>query len=46
MKAIRGRETTCDGELQNTTPKHINPKKNYIVHSQNKGLLKIKDKIF
>ena len=23
----RERESTCDGELKNTTPKHINPKK-------------------
>ena len=24
-KVIRGRETTCVGELKNTTSKHINP---------------------
>ena len=24
-KTIRGRETSCNGELKNTTPKYINP---------------------
>ena len=32
-KVIRGRETTCDGELKNTTSKHINPNRVIKKHS-------------
>jgi len=32
-KVIKGRETTYDRELKNTTPKLINPKQSYKKHN-------------